>query len=93
MEAFEGKSIVCNPVFCRNDANELPCWRDSFASIHRIISWFICCSSVMNASRSSRFCCLGLRVVIVVLVDAMYAAWRRYEVSGPALRMEDSGTL
>ena len=34
VEASIGKSMVSNPVCCKNDANEWPLLRDSFGSMH-----------------------------------------------------------
>ena len=71
VEGIDGKSMFCRPVCCRKAANELLCWRDSFASIHRMMSWFIRCNSVMYSARSSRHCWRGLGVVVMRLEDAI----------------------
>ena len=92
MDAMEGKCTVSKPVCCINVANGLLWLIESLASIHRMMSWLAAFSSLMKTARSSRHCWRGFGVVVVLLMAAMKAAWRRYEVSGPADVIVVSGT-
>ena len=63
VDAILVKSIGSRPVWCRKDINVLRWSRDSFASIHRMISWLDLMSVVFDAARLSRHCCLGLTAI------------------------------